>query len=273
MRVLRSDAGLVAATPCRAPDPVRVSSITLAPMRERIKGLVARGSRTTVGKHLLHAATLPDVTAERFGQVPVWPKRVDGFEDLAFLFTSSQLNHGVASLRFDEAAFLYGLVRDLGAGRIVEIGRFKGGSTFIMANAMTAGSSLVSYDLHVPVRDDLQGPDLDRELEAALGRYGLTGRVRLVVGDSRTVELPEPGIDLLFVDGDHTYEGAASDLTRWSPLVRPGGHVVLHDAVDTGGYGNFYPGIQRAVEEFVARGDFVPSRGAGTIAHLERRAA
>ena len=48
---------------------------------------------------------------------------------------------------------------------------------------------------------------------------------------------------------------------------------MLHDAVDTGGYGNFYPGIRRAVDEFVARGEFVPTRGAGTIAHLERRPA
>ena len=31
------------------------------------------------------------------------------------MFTSSQLNHGVASLRFDEGAFLYGLVRGLGS--------------------------------------------------------------------------------------------------------------------------------------------------------------
>lgn len=241
-------------------------------MRETIKDLVARGSRTAVGKHLLHAATRPEVTAERFADVSAWPERVDGFEDLAFLFTSSQLNHGVASLRFDEAAFLFGLVRDLGQARIVEIGRFKGGSTFIMASAMGPGSTLESYDLHVALRDDLQGPDLDRELEGALSRYGLSGDVRLVVGDSRTIDLPEPGLDLLFVDGDHTYEGAASDLARWTPLVRPGGHVVLHDAVDTGGYGTVYPGITRAVAELVAQGEFVPAHGAGTMAHLRRRA-
>jgi len=242
-------------------------------MRETIKGLVARGSRTTVGKHLLHAATRPDDTAERFPDVHVWPERVDGFEDLAFLFTSSQLNHGVASLRFDEGAFLFGLVRGLGVARIVEIGRFKGGSTFIIANAMAPGSSVVSYDLHVALRDDLQGPALDRELEDALARYGLTEGVRLVVGDSRTVELPEPGLDLLFVDGDHTYEGAIGDLRRWSPLVRPGGHVVLHDAVDTGGYGNVYPGIAQAVDELVAEGAFERGRAAGTMAHLVRRAS
>jgi predicted O-methyltransferase YrrM len=240
-------------------------------VRDTVKRLVARGSRTTLGKHLLHAATRSDVTAERFDEVPVWPERIEGFEDLAFLFTSSQLNHGVASLRFDEAAFLYGLVRRLVAPRIVEIGRFKGGSTFITASAMSPGSSLVSYDLHVALRDDLQGPDLDRELEAALARYDLAENVRLVVGDSRSVELPEPGIDLLFIDGDHTYEGAAADLERWSPLVRPGGHLVLHDAVDTGGYGNVYAGVRRAVAELLARGDFESAAGAGTMAHLVRR--
>jgi len=240
-------------------------------MRDTVKRVVARGSRTTVGKHLLHAATRPEVSAERFPEVPAWPERVDGFEDLAFLFTSSQLNHGVASLRLDEAAFLYGLVRGLGTARIVEIGRFKGGSTFIAASAMSPGSTVVSYDLHIPLRDDLQGPDLDRELEAALTRYGLADGVTLVVGDSRVVDLPEPGIDLLFIDGDHTYEGASADLRRWSPLVRPGGHLVLHDAVDTGGYGNVYPGIARAVDELLARSDFEAARGAGTMAHLVRR--
>ena len=124
----------------------------------------------------------------------------------------------------------------------MEIGRFKGGSTFITAAAMAPGSALDSYDLHVALRDDLQGPDLDRELTSALERYGLGDRVRLVVADSRSVPLPDPGLGLLFVDGDHLYEGAAADLQRWSPLVRPGGHVVMHDAVDTGGYGNVYPG-------------------------------
>lgn len=248
-----------------------MSSTTLARVRDTVKRLVARGSRTTVGKHLLHAANRPEVTAERFSEVRAWPQALGGFEDLAFMFTSSQLNHGVASLRFDEGAFLYGLVRGLGPARIAEIGRFKGGSTFITAAAMAPGSALDSYDLHVALRDDLQGPDLDRELTSALERYGLGDRVRLVVADSRSVPLPDPGLGLLFVDGDHSYEGAAADLQRWSPLVRPGGHVVMHDAVDTGGYGNVYPGIRRAIDELVRGGDFDEAPPVGTMAHLLRR--
>lgn len=239
-------------------------------IKDAIKRAVAASVRTTPGKHLLHAATAPEREAERFGDVRAWPSSIRGFEDLDFLFTSSQLNHGVASLRFDEAALLYRLVRDVGQATIVEIGRFKGGSTVVMSSAMAPGSMLWSYDLHIALRPDLPGAELDDELSSALERLGLADGVRLVVGDSRTVEMPSNDLDILFIDGDHSYEGAWADFERWGPRVRPGGHLLFHDAVDTGGYGNVYPGVQRAVAEVTRGGMFAPSRGAGTIAHFER---
>ena len=48
------------------------------------------------------------------------------------------------------------------------------------------------------------------------------------------------------------YEGARADFERWSALVRPGGHLLFHDAVDSGGYGNVYPGVARFVGEIDA---------------------
>lgn len=36
-------------------------------------------------------------------------------------------------------------------------------------------------------------------------------------------------LDILFIDGDHTYAGVKRDFELWSPLVRPGGYVVFHD--------------------------------------------
>lgn len=70
-------------------------------------------------------------------------------EDLAFLFSSHQLHHGIISMAVDEAAYLFRLVRSLEAATIVEIGRSKGGSTLLLAAAMDERSRLFSYDLHV----------------------------------------------------------------------------------------------------------------------------
>ncbi len=36
-------------------------------------------------------------------------------------------------------------------------------------------------------------------------------------------------LDILFIDGDHTYEGVKRDFELWSPLVQPGGYVIFHD--------------------------------------------
>jgi predicted O-methyltransferase YrrM len=202
----------------------------------------------------------------RFPNVDLWPERVRGFEDLAFLFSSNQLNHGVASLQIDEAALLYRLARDIERGPVAEIGRFKGGSTFIFASALPDGVELWSYDFHVALRPDMPGAQLDAELRSALERYELDGKVHLLVADSRTADPPPEPLELLFIDGDHSYEGAKADFERWSAFVAPGGHVLFHDAVDTGGYGNVYPGVARVVGEIGPGWERRP--GAGSIAHF-----
>ncbi|HZQ82802.1 MAG TPA: class I SAM-dependent methyltransferase [Gaiellaceae bacterium] len=233
-----------------------------------LKDLVRRLGRTPVGKNLIHAAVLRDPSTMRFRNVEQWPADVRGFEDLAFMFSSNQLNHGVASLQFDEAALLFRLARDAQSGPFAEIGRFKGGSTIVFAAALPDGVELWSYDLHVALRADMPGAELDEELRTALERYGLAGKVHLVVADSRTVEPPSRELELLFVDGDHSYEGAKADFERWGAFVRAGGHLLFHDAVDTGGYGNVYPGVARLVAEIERNGGWKRQAGAGSIAHF-----
>ncbi len=235
-----------------------------------VKRLVRRLGRTRLGKNLIHAAVLPDPASMRFPNVEQWPAGVRGFEDLAFLFSSNQLNHGVASLQIDEAALLYRLGSNATTGPLVEIGRFKGGSTFIFASAMRELVELWSYDFHVALRSDMPGEQLDAELRAALERYGLAHKVHMLVADSRTAEPPHRPIEVLFIDGDHSYEGAKADFERWGEFVLPGGHLLVHDAVDTGGYGNVYPGVAQLIAEIGAGWERQP--GAGSIAHFVRSA-
>lgn len=51
-------------------------------------------------------------------------------------------------------------------------------------------------------------------------------------------------VDLLFVDGDHSYEAVRSDLEAWLPKVKDNGIVVLHDF-------SWADGVRQAVRELV----------------------
>jgi predicted O-methyltransferase YrrM len=196
-----------------------------------------------------------------------FPDRLDGFEDLTFLFTSTILAHGVASLRLDEAAFLHRLVRDTQSETVVEIGRFRGGSTVIIAAALQRGV-LHSYDIEI--RQGRDGAELDRQLTGVLERYGLADRVRLHVADSRSAEPPPEPIDILFVDGDHSEEGVRADFEHWAPHLGPGGHLLFHDAVDAPDFVSpSAPGPARIAD--AVGGDFERQSGAGSLAHFVRR--
>lgn len=50
-------------------------------------------------------------------------------------------------------------------------------------------------------------------------------------------------IDVLFIDGDHDYEGVMEDIKNYVPLVKPGGYIGFHD------YYNVAFGVRKAVDE------------------------
>jgi predicted O-methyltransferase YrrM len=148
--------------------------------------------------------------------------RIESFEDCTALLSSNQVNHGVSRLMIAEAAHLYRLVRSLDAPAVVEIGRYRGGTTFLLA---AAGGRVLSIDVDPEVGTH------DRRLLRVLEDRGLADRVTLVIADSRQHEVDPASQDIVFVDGDHTYDGARADVEHWLPAVKPGGHLVLHDAV------------------------------------------
>jgi len=49
-----------------------------------------------------------------------------------------------------------------------------------------------------------------------------------IIGDSKLVEW-DKSIDVLFIDGDHSYDYVKSDFERFSPYVREGGLILMHD--------------------------------------------
>lgn len=141
-----------------------------------------------------------------------------GFEDLVYLFNTPSDTRGICRLNFDEAAMLYKYVR-LCLGDVVEIGRFDGGSSVIMA----AASRGVVYSI-----DTHQRSDVKRNLLKLPFSY--RRRIELIKGDSSTIgkTWPDP-VSLVFIDGDHTLEGARKDVLAWKDHIPTFGYMILHD--------------------------------------------
>lgn len=185
---------------------------------------------------------------------------IRSFEDLVWLFSSNPLNHGLSRLDLSEAAYLFRLVRSLEEPRVAEIGRYRGGSTFLLA---AAGARVVSID-----NDRAGQSEYAPALARALARYGLRDRVDIVLDDSGTYPVAEESFHVVFVDGDHTYEGVRTDFEHWWPALPPGGHMLFHDAY----FADEQPrmaGVRRLVGEVERRDDAVrPPEAAGSFAHF-----
>jgi predicted O-methyltransferase YrrM len=118
-----------------------------------------------------------------------------------------------------EGEFLFMVAARAGVG-ILEIGRFNGGSAFLMAFA-NPRVKIHSIDLK---------PQNDERLSGLFRKIRIGENVDLIVGDSQNTTYPQIGsVDLLFVDGDHSYEGCSRDLENWYGAVVAGGHIILHD--------------------------------------------
>lgn len=191
------------------------------------------------------------------------------FEHLSGLFTSTELNQGVISMTIRQAAYLYGLVRHMNAKKIVEIGRYKGGSTLVLA-AACKGGDLWSIDIGVKV-GRMYGKDqetFDAELRQVLKHFGLDAHI--IIGDSRTLDLETGELDLVLIDASHTYEDVQIDFERWGKRLRKGGALILDDAV-TGLFHTRITGEARLLQEIDGKG-FRLLKTVDNFAHLERTA-
>jgi predicted O-methyltransferase YrrM len=138
---------------------------------------------------------------------------------------------------------LHALVRNIQPRVIVETGTCLGASTIWLASALRAagGAELHTFDLFCPPPDERLASsalfhDRRRGVEARLAAAGLADLVHIHEGDS-VAQLAAArerlrslgGIQLAFIDGDHSPKGALADLQAIEPVLQIGGYVMLHD--------------------------------------------
>lgn len=115
-----------------------------------------------------------------------------------------------------------------GKRRIVEIGVFHGATTGLLRSVMDANGTIVGID---PFPRGRLRFSIERSIaHHEIARYP-RGQVSLLRERSSdaAVNWCDP-IDFLFIDGDHSWSGIASDWRDWTTHVVPDGIVAIHDS-------------------------------------------
>jgi hypothetical protein len=176
----------------------------------------------------------------------------------------------------NEARFLGLLAACVPAtGTIVEIGSFKGRSTVMLATVAAHYNlgPVVAIDPHnSPILLDLQADPNSSSYKDFLNSIhtaGVSNHVESHVAYSTDIaSVWNRPIRLLWIDGDHSYEGAKKDLDSFFPHLVPLGVVALHDAL------NAFPGPIRVFVEDILRSDgFGPAGFVHSIAWAQFRPA
>jgi cephalosporin hydroxylase len=110
---------------------------------------------------------------------------------------------------------------------ICEIGTESGGTNLLLGRLLEPAELVVGIDLFVRHKPHLRrfrrpGQEL-YYFDGSSRSDGMVGRLRRVLGGRL--------LDVLFIDGDHRYQGAKADFLLYRPFVREGGFVLLHDIV------------------------------------------
>jgi predicted O-methyltransferase YrrM len=132
--------------------------------------------------------------------------------------------------------FVYAFARHYRPQCVVEVGTFAGGTAVGWGKALAENGTgrLICVDQDVYSAGTF--PAVTRRNLTAAGlpsdRYELRGGNSRLVVPQLAREL-RSGVDVYLVDGDHTYDGALSDIENGLPMLRPGGFILVHD-VDRG---------------------------------------
>ena len=122
-----------------------------------------------------------------------------------------------------------------GRARLVEVGVWHGVTTAVLRGAMAPHGVLWAVDPFPPGRLGFspQRPiaihSVAKVTNGTVVWVRETGRT---AGERYRAEQLAP-VELVFLDGDHTYPGVMEDWTAWNALVAPGGVVCIHDSART----------------------------------------
>ena len=120
---------------------------------------------------------------------------------------------------------------------ILEIGTYDGGTLFFLSKFASIDATIITMDLP-SVRDGAGYSPTKIPFYKSFKSHNQ--KIHFIRDNSHSISaiekvkkiISDKKIDVLFIDGDHSYEGVKRDFENYSPFVRKGGLIAFHDIVD-----------------------------------------
>ena len=153
------------------------------------------------------------------------------------------------------------LVKQLNPNIIVELGVDYGFSTFVFGNALQNtngiiyGVDLFDGDIHTGFRNTY---------DSVIHNIGIHKLNNIKIIKSEFGELSKSWnkqIDILHIDGLHTYDAVKTDFENWSKFLKNDGIILFHDVISFPEIGKFFSDIDNEWHKLY----FTHSAGLGII--------
>lgn len=136
--------------------------------------------------------------------------------------------------------------------RVLEVGVYRGAWIFSLAKNARQIAQLVGIDPYPGEHEDLRHQLPQRAADLGLSDRFIHFDSWEDMARTETDKDDSRQFDLIHVDGDHSFDGAALDLSHVESWLCTGGVVVVDDF-----YNHYYPGVAAATHSFIANSQFV----------------
>ena len=151
------------------------------------------------------------------------------------------------------------LIRKNGFKSVIEIGVGNGQTaSFILRNDNSEDFIYCGVDPYVEYDDSDINSKADRVVRNKLMMQKVLkeNKDRFVLhknySDDASVFFEDNSVDLVFIDGNHKYDWVTNDITCYWSKIKVGGIMAFHDYDRE----KAFPGVKRAVDEFIRRNKF-----------------
>ena len=179
------------------------------------------------------------LTSPRLTEWPQQPQRSGATRDFSKLVSPAYLGPRIERYIGDSwcmhLPFAYDLMREFAPNVFVELGVKQGESYFAFCQSAAENKINVRCYGVDSWRGDIQTGELDprvqAEAEAYNRRYSSFSELKAMLFVEALKDFPDGTIDLLHIDGTHTYADVKMDFESWLPKLSPRGIILFHDVM------------------------------------------